>query len=134
MYQATFSFPQFVDRSTKAVKLSKDTKSINECLGVLLRTRPGELFGDPEYGCNLIDRIFEYNGIVIDTLLKEDIINAVSKYEPRVIMTYGDIEIYKTPQVVHIFIQYLIKDTGEVNQFNIEVTPDDKPGNRYGNL
>ena len=26
-----------------------------------------------------------------------------------------------------IFIQYQIKDTGEINQYNIEVTPDDKP-------
>lgn len=127
MYQTTFSFPQFIDRSTKAVSLSTNTKSINECLGVLLRTRPGELFGDPEYGCNLINRVFSYNGIIIDTLLKEDIVNAVSKYEPRVIMTYNDIEIYKTPQVVHIFIQYQIKDTGEVNQFNLEIKPDDNP-------
>ena len=127
MYQTTFSFPQFIDRGTRTVNLSTNVKSINECLGVLLRTRPGELFGDPEYGCNLIDRIFSYNGLVIDTLLKEDIIDAVTKYEPRIEMTYGDITIYKTPQVVHIFIQYTIKDTGEINQYNLEIESEDNP-------
>lgn len=61
MKQTTFSFPQVVNRYTKKVELSKNYKSINECLGILLRTRPGELLGDPNYGCNLIDRVFMYN-------------------------------------------------------------------------
>lgn len=49
MKQTTFSFPQIVNRYTKKVDLSTENKSINECLGILLRTRPGELLGDPNY-------------------------------------------------------------------------------------
>jgi len=40
MFQTTFSFPQFINRNTRKVSVSNNTKSINECLGVLLRTRP----------------------------------------------------------------------------------------------
>lgn len=40
MRQKTFSFPQIIDRTSQEVKLSENTKSINECLGLLLRTRP----------------------------------------------------------------------------------------------
>ena len=40
MKQTTFSFPQIVNRSSREVVLSSNTKSINECLGILLRTRP----------------------------------------------------------------------------------------------
>ena len=40
MNQTTFSFPQLVNRTTRKIELSKNTKSINECLGILLRTRP----------------------------------------------------------------------------------------------
>lgn len=40
MYQTTFSFPQIINRETRKIELSTNTKSINECLGVLLRTRP----------------------------------------------------------------------------------------------
>lgn len=40
MYQSTFSFPQIVNRSTGSIQLSTLNQSINECLGILLRTRP----------------------------------------------------------------------------------------------
>lgn len=42
-------------------------------------------------------------------------------------MSYGDIEIVQTVQIVHIFIQYRIKETGEVNQYNLEIKPTDNP-------
>lgn len=127
MNQKTFSFPQIINRTTGKIELSEDAKSINECLGVLLRTRPGELLGDPEYGCNLITRIFQYNGVVIDTLIVEDILEAVNKFEPRITMSDSDIQIIKNVDKINIYIQYLIKDSGEVNSYNLEVTPADNP-------
>lgn len=127
MYQTTFSFPQIVDRTTRKIQLSTGNKSINECLGILLRTRPGELLGDPEWGCNLIDRIFMYNGVLIEELVKEDILNAVAKYEPRIIMYSDDIQLVQDMQTLYIFIQYEIKETGEINQYNMEITQNDNP-------
>lgn len=50
MYQKTYSFPHFVDRETRTVKLSSGLKSINECLGVLLRTRPRRIIRRPRLG------------------------------------------------------------------------------------
>ena len=84
MNQKTFSFPQIINRVSKKIDLSDNVQSINECLGILLRTRPGELLGDPDYGCYLIDRVFQYQGIIVDELIKEDILTAVEKYEPRI--------------------------------------------------
>lgn len=130
MYQTTFSFPQIVDRTTRKIKLSQNTKSINECLGILLRTRPGEMLGDPDWGCNLIDRVFMYNGVLIQELVKEDILNAVAKYEPRVIMYADDIQLVQDMQTLFIYIQYEIKETGEINQYNMEITQNDNPYKR----
>lgn len=127
MNQTTFSFPQIINRSSHKIELSNDTKSINECLGILLRTRPGELLGDPEYGCNLIERIFMYNGVLIQKLIKEDIIEAVNKYEPRIFMNENDISIVQNQTTVEIYIQYEILQTGEINQYNMEITADDNP-------
>ena len=127
MKQVTYSFPQLFSRSTRKTELSTDTKSINECLGILLRTRPGELLGDPKYGCYLIERVFRYNGLIVESLMREDILNAVSAYEPRIIMYDQDIQIVQDVNVVKIYLQYEIKETGEVNQFNLEITPDDNP-------
>lgn len=127
MNQKTFSFPQIINRTSGKIEMSDNVQSINECLGILLRTRPGELFGDPDWGCYLIDRIFKYQGVIIDELLKEDILNAVRKYEPRINMSPGNIVIDKNVEVVNIYIQYEIKETGEINQFNMSITPADNP-------
>lgn len=130
MYQKTFSFPQIVDRTTRKIQLSTNTKSINECLGILLRTRPGEMLGDPDWGCNLIDRVFMYNGVLIEQLVKEDILDAVAKYEPRIIMYADDIQLVQDYQTLYIYIQYEIKETGEINQYNLEITQNDNPYKR----
>ena len=127
MYQKTFSFPQIINRTTGKIELSDNVQSINECLGILLRTRPGELLGDPEWGCNMIERIFRYQGLIVEELIKEDILDAVEKYEPRISMGTGDIIMVEDNNVLHIYLNYLIKETGEVNSYNFDVTPDDNP-------
>lgn len=127
MNQTTFSFPRMVDLRTRKITLSDTYKSINECLGVLLRTRKGELLGDPDYGCNLLERIFMYNGLIVEQLIREDILDAVSKYEPRINMTSNDIIIEQDTRTVRIYLQYEIKTSGEINEFNLEITDADNP-------
>lgn len=68
-----------------------------------------------------------YNGLIVEELIKEDIINAVRDYEPRIQITGSDIDIVRTDRTVQIYIQYLIKETGEVNEFNLELSPEDNP-------
>lgn len=127
MNQTTYSFPQIINRNTYKTNLSSSNKSINECLGILLRTRPGEMLGDPAWGCMLIERIFMYQGVVVEALLKEDIINAVTAYEPRVEMSPSDITIVSDNTTVKIYIQYVIKETGQINEYNMEITAEDNP-------
>lgn len=127
MKQTTFSFPQVINRISGKIELSSNTKSINECLGILLRTRPGEMLGDPDWGCNLIERVFQFQGVIVEELIKEDILNAVEKYEPRIIMTANDIIIENNINEIDIYLQYYIKETGEVNEYNMCITPDDNP-------
>lgn len=127
MKQTTFSFPHIINRSTKKIALSSSNQSINECLGILLRTRPGEMLGDPNWGCNLISRVFQYQGVIVNTLIQEDIMTAVEKYEPRIKMTADDIIIEQHDNVVSIYINYTIKETGEINTYNLDITSDDNP-------
>lgn len=127
MKQYTFSFPQIINRTSGKIDLSSNTQSINECLGILLRTRPGEMLGDPDWGCNLINRVFQYQGVILAELIKEDILNAVQKYEPRITMTSNDITIVNNVNVVNIYLEYVIKETGEINSYNMDITPNDNP-------
>lgn len=127
MNQKTFGFPHIVNRITDSITLSDNTKSINECLSILLRTRPGEMLGDPDWGCNLISRVFQYQGVIVESLIREDITSAIEKYEPRISMDSNDIIIDTDGNTVHIYINYTIKETGEVNQYNMDITSDDNP-------
>lgn len=127
MKQYTFSFPQIINRTSGKIELSDNVQSINECLGILLRTRPGEMLGDPDWGCNLIDRVFQYHGVIIDALIIDDILNAVEKYEPRINMNANDITIAHDDNILQIYIQYEIKETGQINSYNMSITPDDNP-------
>ncbi len=60
-------------------------------------------------------------------MIIEDIVNAVAKYEPRIIMTASDVTIVNDIQVLHIYITYVIKETGEVNEYNLDIKPEDNP-------
>lgn len=127
MNQKTFSFPQIINRTSGKIEMSDNVQSINECLGILLRTRPGELFGDPDWGCYLIDRVFKYQGVIVEELIKEDIATAIRKYEPRIIMSPNDVIISKSVNEIRIYIKYTIKETGEINEYNMSITPRDNP-------
>lgn len=68
-----------------------------------------------------------YNGVIVEPLIKEDIVNAISDYEPRITCNSSDISIVQTGELVKIYIQYVIKDTDQVNTFNLELSHDDNP-------
>lgn len=122
----TFAFPTMVDRINGKTRLSTDEKSVNECLGILLRTRPGELMGEPGYGCNLINRIYQYNGVILADLCKEDIMEAASIWEKRCTINKDDIQIIRKDRYVYIYILYtnLITGTIEELEVNLDYTTD----------
>lgn len=126
MKYTTFAFPTMVDRINGKTRLSTDEKSINECLGILLRTRPGELMGEPSYGCNLINRIYQYNGVILADLCKEDIMEAASIWEKRCTINKDDITIIRKDRYVYIYILYtnLITGTIEELELNLDYTTD----------
>lgn len=84
--------------------------------------------GEPSYGCNLINRIFQYNGVILPELCKEDIIDAASTWEPRCTINKDDIHIVQQNRIVYIYILYtnLVTGTIEELEFNLDSTSDTK--------
>ena len=87
----------------------------------------GELLGDPLWGCNLINRVFQYQGAIIEPLIIEDILQAVNKYEPRIIMDSSNIQLVNDGTVLKIYLTYVIKETGEINEYNLDISTQDNP-------
>ena len=113
----TYKFPQLTSRLSGKNVLSSSYMSINECLGILLRTAPGELLGDPDYGCNLTTHLFRYNNLFLPELLRNDILEAVAKYEPRVKMDSSNINIWQDGKTVRIVLTYTSLITNTLESF-----------------
>lgn len=117
--ETTIKFPNITSLVSGKNQFSKDYESINECIGLLLRTSKGELLGDPQFGCNLMRYIYEPNDIILQDIAREDIVSAISKYEPRVTVTADDIEVYSENEKVYITINYYINSTGTTSSYEI---------------
>jgi len=66
------------------VDMVSEVLDIEQSLGILLSTRPGERVMRPDYGCGLEDLLFEPVNTSLLTYIKELISKAILYYEPRV--------------------------------------------------
>ena len=111
----TISFPKmFNNNSNKMnVNLSTYIKSINESLKSLLLTSPGELLGDPKYGCALKEKLFDIKSDFNMIELRNIIMTAISRYMPEISLSSSNIKIYSNPNNN----QYKIKIKYNINQY-----------------
>lgn len=119
---STIKYPDTINLSTGKMEYSEGNISIEECLGLLLSSSKGELLGDPNYGCNLREILFENNEVLVKELAINDIINAVATYEPRVRITSSDIvieTIEDDPNKRRISIGYRNLLTGRDEDFEL---------------
>lgn len=104
-YPNTFSLSQGI------TKLAEDIESVNESIKLILNTSKGELYGDPEYGCNLCQLLYDYEGAVLESSIKYEISNAINNYETRVYVNESDITVTYEGTKVKINIVYNLRNT-----------------------
>lgn len=119
----TISFPKMFDvnNSKLSTNLSYDYKSIHESLTSLLLTSPGELLGDPAYGCGIKDKLFDVKSNTNVNELKEIIVRAIIKYLPQIRVSNGSIKIYSNVNnnQYKIIIGYRLADSPENQTFEL---------------
>ena len=80
---------------------------INGITQILMRDKGSYIFS-PEYGCSLFRYIFELNDEITKSRIKEDVVLAIKKYEPRVAVMV-DVEYSSTNKrafYLHLKITY----------------------------
>lgn len=107
----TISFPNMFNKNryTLSTSLSYDYQSTNESLKSLLLTNPGELLGDPSYGCELLNCLFDIKTNNNINELQAIINKAIEKYIPEIIV--NNIRIYSNSNdnKYKISINYTLK-------------------------
>lgn len=108
--------------SGKTVTVGK-LDGIEECIGLILRTARGEMFGDPDFGCNLYTYLYEYDGPILHQLIKEDVANSVNKWESRVYVVASEVatESVLNDKTINITVGYHLKNTDYVGVYLFSV-------------
>lgn len=80
-----WAFPPAFEKESGTVAMVSDVEDINQSLNILLSTSLGERVMKPEYGCNLIDYLFEPLSSSMIGFIKDRVEKAILIYEPRII-------------------------------------------------
>ena len=118
---STISFPKiFNNNSSKmSTNLSYSIKSVNESLKSLLLTNPGELLGDPKYGCGLKVKLFDLNMDANVIELRMIVYEAIDKYIRDIIVNSSQIKFYNSDDGTKykIVIPYILKSSNITHTF-----------------
>jgi phage baseplate assembly protein W len=58
--------------------------NIRDSIMMITSTRKGTRAGFPDYGCDVVGRIFDHMDEFTETIIKQDLVDAIAKYEKRV--------------------------------------------------
>ena len=105
-----FSFSPNTGGVGVSTSVSSDIKHIREAILQLLFTPVGSRFFRPEYGSKLLELVFEQNDDVLKGLVKYYIVDAIRKWEKRVIVDSKDIKLYQDYEnhILWIQIQFYV--------------------------
>jgi phage baseplate assembly protein W len=123
LFTKSIKYPVTFNLVSGATELDDKITSINRCIGLLLTTAKGELLGDPDFGCRLYEILFDqYSNTLVD-IAKQDIVDNISLFESRVIVTDKDIEILEHKDGIrnsyNIKITYTIKNSNQISNTEI---------------
>lgn len=107
------SFPMRVDQSG-ALSLTSGADDIDASLRMVLITAPGERLMRPKFGCRIWDLLFEPVNANTIGLMAEAVRDAVSQWEPRVLL--DDVQIDPDPRDhsrVLINLKYRVRLTND---------------------
>lgn len=121
----SIAFPDIFNGSK--VNLNKDYDAIKINLKSLLMSNRGGLYGDPHFGLNMKQILWDQacRPVVIE-LLKDEIFNAIYSYMPQVSITRDDIDVEVDGNVVHASINVKADSKIPSNLFNIKIIIDEE--------
>lgn len=109
VFTSSITHPNEFSVITGKTQLIKEIPSIEQSIRLLLTTAKGELFGDPAFGCNLYSYLFEYEGKVLNQLIKDDIVETLTRQDSRVSVSEEDIDIVEEDRFLRITVRYKVR-------------------------
>lgn len=95
-------FPDMLSSNKTAIVKDKDATRQN--LEMLLQSEKLTLLGDPYFGTNLSKLFFEYNNVVLQDIIIDDIYSAINTYMPQVRVLRDNIRLTSVGNTVRVHI------------------------------
>lgn len=111
-----WAFPVCTDKHTGRIKMSSYEDDIAEAVKIILLTRRGERVMRPDFGSRLHDYAFTTGGYTNIHLIKNEITDALTAWEPRITDVEADITPLDSGGFL-IELEYTVRSTN--NPFNL---------------
>src|SRR3569832_1111250 len=112
-----WGFPPTFDQSVNSVVMTSDEADIRQSLQILLSTRQGERVMVPDYGCFLVEMVFEPMTTTFKTHIAEMVRTAILHYEARINLNSVTLDdILETSGFILLVLEYTIRTTN--SRFN----------------
>lgn len=104
-----FCFSRRTGGAEMSTSTSRDHQHIHESIRQILGTRVGERFMRPEFGSNLHKLVFEQNAEILKGLILYHVIDALKKWERRIVITtvdFDDSAFNKDHHILPVILNY----------------------------
>ena len=111
-----FSFPPRIDSATGKFVMTENEEDIRQSIYIILMTRTRERAMMPEFGCDLHKYIFELPDSAFESLICDEMEEALTEWEPRirgVNVTVDDIDLIDGEILLNV--EYVVRATNNPN-------------------
>ena len=110
-----------LNTKNKDIKLSLNAEAINNSIRNILLTPKYSVPGNPEFGSNLGDVLFEQMDEVTFILIEQIVRTEIERWEHRILLNAVNISYNKDYQQVIAKLNYTIIATNEIESTNIKL-------------
>ena len=128
LFTNSIKFPNIFNLNSGITSIESQYTSINRCIALILTTAHGELLGDPDFGCGLYEKLFNAYTSNETELIKNDIVDSLTKYEKRITITKEDITIEPTEDDEHkynIHLTYKLRNSDVTKDASLTLSEED---------
>lgn len=116
----SFNFPKMI--GSHSAKLLADKDAIRSNLILLLATEKTSLFGDPYFGSQLKQILFEQSNQIIVDLVIDELYTAITTFIPQVFLERKDITITTDKIDLYAEIRYIYRADNTADLYSIKLT------------
>lgn len=110
------------NKKTELLELQTGLDKIHQSIRMIISTRRGERYNNPEFGCDAKLYVFEPNDLLLRSLLYYTISDALQRWERRITVTSitfqgTDEDSSINPNQLNIIINYKVNSTHQVGSY-----------------